>query len=144
VALGLLPRGWAHPLRTRSAWAMPHCWAYPSTHNFWALASVVGIPLRTRGVWALTSVLGTPLHTCGAWAVYLGAGHTPAHTWRSGTPRPNFPWAPHVAKPKIVLGHWLCRAQNRFGSCMCRTRIALGPAIVRDSIFMQIKGEPAA
>jgi len=25
VALGLLSGGWAHPLRTRGAWAMPQC-----------------------------------------------------------------------------------------------------------------------
>jgi hypothetical protein len=120
--------GWAHPLRTRDAWAMPPCWAHPSAHV------VLGLCFRCGHTLTHTWCLGS----------YLCAGHTPAHTWRSGTPRPNFPWAPHAAKPKIVLGHWLCRAQNRFGSCMCKTQIALGPAIVRASNFMKIKGEPAA
>jgi len=44
-----------------------------------------------------------------------GLGTPTAHTWCLGTPRPNYPWAPLSAEPKIVLGHWLCRAQNRLG-----------------------------
>jgi len=130
-----------HALHAHGAWALAwglgtlpaHTWplGYASvlgtshhTRGAWACASVVGTPLRTRGAellpqccgaWAPVSVLGTPLFTRGALAVCLGAGYTPAHTWRLGTPRRNYPWALHAAESKVALDHWLCRAQNRLG-----------------------------
>ena len=143
---GLLPEGWAHPLCTRGAWACLRAGHIPM--HTWRLGSCLscGHTLRTYGAallpqcwarslhthdaWAPASVLETPMHTHGAWAVCLRAGHTPAHMWRLGTPRPNYPWPPYASEPKIALNYWLCRGQNRLGLCMNRTQIALDPAII--------------
>jgi len=103
--------------RTRGAWAPASVVFTPlRACGVALLAQCWTHPLRTGGAWVHAPVLGTSLRTHDAWVVYLGAGHTPAHTWCLGTPRPNYPWASHAIELKIVLGHWLCRAQNRLGS----------------------------
>jgi len=57
VALGLLPGGWAHPLRPRGAWILPHCWAYPCIYVALRLheAGIMFTPyLWTLSAWVIT------------------------------------------------------------------------------------------
>jgi len=71
------------------------------THGAWAAAWRLGTPpcahvalglLPKAHMWHFdpVSVLGTLMHTRGAWIAYLGAWHTPAHTWCLGSSRPNY------------------------------------------------------
>jgi len=88
--------GWAHPLRTCGAWAMPQCWAHPCVHVALGL-------LRTRGAWASASVLGTPCAHV-ALGLCLSAGHIPAYTWHLG-------YASVLGTPcaHVALGLWWAR-----------------------------------
>jgi len=85
-------------------------------------------PLCPRGAWVLPQCCTHPYTylTLGLPAWRLGTPTT--HTWRLGTPRPNYLWASHSAEPKIALGHWLCRAQNRFGLLQKCTLSVWAPA----------------
>jgi hypothetical protein len=84
----------------------------------WRLGSCLG-----AGHTSCTHTLGLrPLswaHPCAHVGSCLCAGHTPTHTWRLGTPRPNYHWALHAAEPKITLSHWLAVP-----------KIDLGPACI--------------
>jgi len=88
-------------------------------------------PLCPRGAWVLPQCCAHPYTHLTLGLPAWGLGTPTTHTWRLGTPRPNYLWASHSAEPKIALGHWLCRAQNRFGLLLhcwvhhC-THIALG------------------
>ena len=97
-------------------------------------ASVLSTSQHPYSAWALALVLGTPCthvvfellplcwahpfaHMTFGLAICLGARYTPTHTWHLGTLRLDYPLTSHAAKPKIVLGHWLCKAQNKLGCC---------------------------
>jgi len=86
---------------TRGSWLLPGGWHTPAPTWRVGCTSVLG----TRGAWAPAfgwALLSTHVELrLSAWELAT----PPACMWRLNTPRPNYPWAPHAAEPKIALDH---------------------------------------